>query len=173
MKQIDRLLLFQGNRCFFCDETIPEGEASIEHLVHSSNGGSNDDDNCVVCCKTLNSAFGNRPYKEKLRAIVSHRGNFICPRGQISAIETHLNLTAPSENSKSKLAVVIADLRKRGPSRPRKVETLKNTIGSVFQKQLTQDEVTAIYSNLLASGYITVNQTNVSYSLPVSDRADR
>jgi 5-methylcytosine-specific restriction endonuclease McrA len=65
MKQIDRLLFFQGNRCFFCDHDIPEGEASVEHLVPTSLDGGNDDDNCVVCCKTLNLALGNRPVKEK------------------------------------------------------------------------------------------------------------
>lgn len=79
MKQIDRLLLFQGHRCFFCDEPIPEGEASVEHLVASKNGGGNGDDNCVVCCKTLNTALGHLSYKEKLRAILNHRPRFTCP----------------------------------------------------------------------------------------------
>ena len=40
MKQLERLLFLQGSRCFFCGETIPIGEASIEHLVATSNGGA-------------------------------------------------------------------------------------------------------------------------------------
>jgi hypothetical protein len=31
MKQIERLLVLQGQRCFFCDSPIPEGEARVEH----------------------------------------------------------------------------------------------------------------------------------------------
>ena len=50
MKQ-QRLLFLQGSRCFFCGETIPIGEASIEHLVATSNGGAKDDENCVVCAR--------------------------------------------------------------------------------------------------------------------------
>jgi 5-methylcytosine-specific restriction endonuclease McrA len=50
MKQLERLLFLQGHRCFFCQQTIPDGEASVEHLVASSNGGGNEDDNCVACC---------------------------------------------------------------------------------------------------------------------------
>ena len=140
MKQLERLLLFQGNRCFFCDQPIPEGEASVEHLVASANGGGNDDDNCVACCKSLNAAFGNRPYKE-LRAVLSHRGHFACPRSPASDSATIQNLTTRCEPAVGRLALVVADLIKRGPAKPRKVETLRNTIAAVFQKQITDSEI--------------------------------
>jgi hypothetical protein len=166
MKQLDRLLLFQGNRCFFCEQPIPEGEASVEHLVASSNGGSNDDDNCVACCKSLNAAFGNRPYKEKLRAIVSHRGQFTCPMQSGSRVETSISLTGPTSDSKARIAAVVADLQKRGASRPRKVATLRNTIASVFQKQISEDQLSSLFNNLVAAGYIVVNESNVAYNLP-------
>jgi hypothetical protein len=166
MKQLDRLLVFQGNRCFFCEQQIPEGEASVEHLVASSNGGTNDDDNCVVCCKSLNLAFGNRPYKEKLRAIVSHRGQFACPMQSGSRVEVAISLPGPSSDSKARIAAVVGDLQKRGASRPRKVATLRNTIASVFQKQLTEDQLSTLFTNLVADGYIVVNDSNVAYNLP-------
>ena len=168
MKQLDRLLLFQGNRCFFCDQEIPEAEASVEHLVASSNGGANDDDNCVACCKTLNAAFANRPYKEKLRAILMRRGQFSCPRQTDSRLEATISLAVPAETSKARLLAVVADLQKRGATRPRKIATLKNPISSVFQKQLNESEVSSIFASLLASGFITVTETNVSYSLPTA-----
>lgn len=166
MKQIDRLLLFQGNRCFFCEQPIPDGEASVEHLVASSNGGNNDDDNCVACCKSLNAAFGNRPYKEKLRAIVSHRGQFVCPMQSGSRIEVLASLTGPATDSKARVAAVVADLQKRGASRPRKVTTLRNTIAAVFQKQLTEEQLSSLFANLRAAGHIVVNESNVTYNLP-------
>ena len=166
MKQLERLLLFQGQRCFFCDQPIPSGEASVEHLVATANGGANEDDNCVACCKALNAAFGSRPYKEKLRAILSHRGAFTCPRSHNSGAEAGAQLATLAEASTGRLAVVVADLQKRGASKPRKVETLRNTIAATFQKQLTENELSSLFANLLASGYITVNGANVSYNLP-------
>ena len=57
MKQLERLLFLQGNVCFFCQQPLPAGEASVEHLVATSNGGAKDDDNCVVCCKSVNVAL--------------------------------------------------------------------------------------------------------------------
>lgn len=169
MKQLDRLLLFQGNRCFFCDREIPDGEASVEHLVASSNGGGNDDENCVACCKTLNAAFGNRPYKDKLRAIISHRGHFVCPMQTGSRVEATVTLVAPANDAKARIAAVLADLRKRGASRPRKVATLRNTIASVFQKQLSEEALSSLFTNLVAAGYVVVNEANVTYNLPPAE----
>ena len=166
MKQLERLLLFQGHRCFFCDQPIPSGEASVEHLVATANGGTNEDDNCVACCKSLNAAFGSRPYKEKLRAILNHRGQFTCPRSINPTAEVNVQLTTPTQTSNGRLAVVVADLQKRGASRPRKVDTLRNTIAATFQKQLTDSELSSLFTNLLASGHIIVNGSNVSYHLP-------
>lgn len=166
MKQLDRLLLFQGHRCFFCDQPIPDGEASVEHLVASANGGTNDDDNCVVCCKALNTAFGSRPYKDKLRAIINHRGQFSCPRSAASTSAVAIMLTTPNQLANGKFAAVIADLQRRGSARPRKVLTLRNTISALFQKQISEDEVNSLVANLLAAGHIVVNGASVSYNLP-------
>jgi septum formation topological specificity factor MinE len=165
MKQLERLLLFQGNRCFFCDQAIPPGEASVEHLVATANGGVNDDDNCVACCKSLNAAFGSKPYKEKLHAILNHRGQFACPRSPGSVAAAGTQLSTP-DSANGRLALVVADLQKRGASRPRKVETLRNTIAAVFQKQITEHETSSLFANLLACGYVVVADTNVSYNLP-------
>jgi hypothetical protein len=89
MTQRERLLFLQGNRCFFCDEAIPEGEATVEHLVATANGGPNQEHNCVVCCRTLNSLLGCLPLKEKLRAILRHRGRFTCPGRMEGAAATN------------------------------------------------------------------------------------
>ena len=167
MKQLERLLLFQGNRCFFCDETIPAGEASVEHLVASANGGTNDDENCVACCKSLNAAFGSRPYKDKLRAILSHRGQFVCPRTWASAAEpSTIQVNASQGTTNGRLALVVADLQKRGAAKPRRVDTLRNTISAAFQKQLPAEEVSQLFADLLARDYVTVSGASVSYNLP-------
>ena len=32
---LDRLIYAQGGRCFFCNESLPRAEASVEHLLTS------------------------------------------------------------------------------------------------------------------------------------------
>lgn len=118
MKQLERLLFLQGNVCFFCHQPIPVGEASGEHLVASSNGGAKDDDNCVVCCKTVNAALGNLSFKAKIQATVNQSNGFECPNASatVDGIQA-----AGVDDDRPKL--VVADLQKRGASRPRKVVT--------------------------------------------------
>ncbi len=69
----------QGNQCFFCGKTMSKQEASIEHLVASANGGKNNDENCVACCKALNSLLGKMTLKEKVRVFLNQNGKFKCP----------------------------------------------------------------------------------------------
>ena len=164
MKQLERLLFLQGNRCFFCRETIPNGEASVEHLAATSNGGTKDDDNCVVCCKTINAALGNLSVKAKLQVVVNHQGVFTCPHiGEPQAVEVSATPTVMTFVERLKL--VIADLVKRGASRPRKELTLRNTINAVFQNKLSNDEVTQLIENLRHDGKVIIQDAKVTYNL--------
>jgi len=168
MKQLERLLFLQGNRCFFCRQPIPSGEASVEHLIAAANGGAKDDDNCIVCCKEVNAALGSLSIKSKLQAVLNQSGAFTCPnasRSKPDAVEQVETKTPIDE----RLSLVIADLQKRGPSRPRRVSTLKNTMNSVFQKQLSEKELAFLLVALEAKGYVVVQETKVTYALPPSD----
>jgi len=160
MKQLDRLLFLQGQRCFFCRQGIPAGEASIEHLVATANGGANIDENCVVCCKAVNIALGHLSVKAKLQAVLNHRGGFSCPM----SLDATANPTV--EPRMDRLAIVLADLHKRGSARPRRVATLKNTINAAFQMSLSTDELDAIVAQLKARRYVIIEDTKVSYALP-------
>src|SRR5574343_914870 len=73
---LDRLLFAQGGQCFFCRKPLPKAEASVEHLLASTNGGTNDDGNCVACCKALNHLLGSKSIKEKMQIVLNQRGNF-------------------------------------------------------------------------------------------------
>jgi hypothetical protein len=161
MKQLERLLFLQGHRCFFCQQSIPVGEASVEHLVASSNGGGNDDDNCIVCCKAVNAALGNLTVKAKLQAFLNQRGAFSCPRDALMS-----PAKAMGQSDSERISLVVADLQKRGSARPRKLATLRNTIGAVFQKKLTDEEVSALVAALVSRGYIVIQETKVTYMLP-------
>ena len=162
MKQLERLLFLQGHRCFFCGQAIPTGQASIEHLVATSNGGANEDENCVVCCKILNAALGHLSVKAKLQVVLNQRGSLSCPM----SAEV---LAVPSEEpGDDRVAVAVADLRKRGSARPRRVTTLKNTLNAAFRMALSDAEVDALLSRLVAKGYVSIEDTKVTYALPAT-----
>ena len=160
MKQLERLLFLQGQRCFFCGQAIPAGEASVEHLVAISNGGAKDDENCVVCCKSANTALDHLSVKAKLQAVLNHRGVFVCP---MSLGDSGDAIAKPRDE---RLAVVVADLRKRGSARPSRVATLKNTMNSAFQMSLSDSELDVLLKQLTSTGYVIVDDTKVSYAMP-------
>jgi len=163
MKQLERLMFLQGGRCFFCKELLPASEASVEHLLASANGGSNSEENCVACCKSLNALFGHKSLKEKLQVVLNQQGQFECPKGKINAQRhaSHPSAVALDE----KVALVVADLQKRGSARPRRVATLRNTVNTIFKKQLSEEEISSLVSELQARGVIVVSDTKVAYDL--------
>ena len=73
---------------------------------------------------------------------------------------------ANSKTQPEKLAVIVANLKQRGASKPRTVRTLSSTISSLFQKALAEDELAAILKHMEQQGLITVTGTKVGYSLP-------
>lgn len=160
MKQLERLMFLQGGLCFFCGQPLPAGDASVEHLLASANGGTNSEENCVACCKALNALFGDKSIKEKLQVVLNQRGQFQCPKGTTGAqaiVPVRLD---------EKLALIVADLQKRGSARPRKVTTLRNTINAVLKKQLTEEEISSLMAQLQAQEIIAVSGTKVTYELP-------
>jgi len=175
---LDRLLFAQGGQCFFCRKSLPKAEASIEHIVASANGGTSDDGNCVACCKALNHLLGSKSIKEKLQIVLNQRGNFQCP-GSVcaqptSAPSTNNQNTAPKpapavgNGASAPLDLVLADLKKRGASRPRKVTTLASTIKSLLkqhQKTNTDAEVAGVITELQNRGKATITDTKVTYKL--------
>lgn len=70
------------------------------------------------------------------------------------------------KTSADRVALIVANLQKRGAARPRTVATLSSTISATFQKQLTAQEVSALVSDLKKKGLIKVEGTKVTYNLP-------
>ncbi len=175
---LDRLLFAQGSQCFFCGKELAKAEASVEHLVASANGGTNDDGNCVACCKALNHLLGSKSIKEKMQIILNQRGNFQCP-GNICAQPPAAPSPAPSTaaakpapalviGSLSPMDLVMADLQKRGASRPRKVSTLTSTIKALLkqqQKPNSDTEVANLIAELQKRDKVVVSDTKVTYKL--------
>jgi 5-methylcytosine-specific restriction endonuclease McrA len=79
LTKLKRILYLQAGKCFFCGLPLREADASIEHLNPKSRGGTNTEDNQVVCHKTLNHAFGNMDLKHKFEFVLKTKGAFHCP----------------------------------------------------------------------------------------------
>jgi hypothetical protein len=75
------------------------------------------------------------------------------------------NTKTPNE----KIAVILTNLQQRGASKPRTVKTLLSTVSSIFQKQLSEQELAKLLCDLQTKSYVTVDGTKVSYSLPLAD----
>lgn len=71
-----------------------------------------------------------------------------------------------SRSLEEKLAVVMAKLQQLGSSKPRTVKTFSSTISSLFQKQLPEEEISAIVAAFQAQGWAIITANKVAYSLP-------
>jgi hypothetical protein len=160
---LDRLLFAQGNKCFFCSRPLAKAQASVEHLVGRTHGGTSTDGNVVACCRSVNALFGAMTVKEKLRVVLAQAGRFRCPVETVGSVNT-----APDDES-ARLGAVIQDLERRGGTRPRRLKTLASTVNAVFGKRLSTGEVQSLVAALRTQGLIHVNGEAVTYSLPAGD----
>lgn len=168
----------QGGLCFFCEASLPKAEASVEHLVPSARAGSNSDDNCVACCKAVNALFGSMSLKEKIRVVLNQKGKFRCPNGAGSPSVTSkgsaaVTKAAPAHAAKptpkvDAYSVALADLVKRGASRPRRADTLRNTIRTAVKNSggtISDLQLETVIKHLQANGKLLIEGAKVSYSL--------
>ncbi|MGH8398696.1 MAG: PIN domain-containing protein [Gammaproteobacteria bacterium] len=65
-----------------------------------------------------------------------------------------------------RLNVIVSRLQRLGVAKPRTVKTLSSTVNSMFQKQLSDQELAALIKGLENNGWIEITGTKVSYSLP-------
>ena len=172
-KPLDRLLFVQGGACFFCRQELPKFEASVEHLVAVTHGGKDNDENCVACCKALNTLFGRMSLKEKIQVALSQKGKFLCPAAfsKQSSIAAHTQLHDTKIELKlveaDPFCIVVEDLQRRGNSRPSKPDRLLNTIRSTLISQSKDPSLAEkINDKLQEIGYVLVKESRVTYSLP-------
>ncbi len=154
-KPLDRLMFAQGNLCFFCKQPLAKEAASVEHLVASANGGTNADDNCVACCKTMNRLLGSMSVKQKFEVVLNQNGQFKCPNGKAKPLG-------------EKIARILEDLRRRGTARPKTLRTLTGTILALLKEDATKEDLPLILIELQATGQVIIDAAKVSYALSSS-----
>lgn len=178
-KRLERLMFVQGGNCFFCKAPLAKADASIEHLFASANGGGNNDENCVACCKSLNAVLGSMSLKDKFQVVLNQKGNFKCP-GRVGAagnaagiaiVKAKLpSVTLPKESAATtptpdNFTFAIANLKQRGSSRPRTLKTLTSTVASILPKGTAETEIATIIQKLQSRGMVTIKEGKVSYVL--------
>lgn len=70
---------------------------------------------------------------------------------------------ANSSGLSERVSAVVANLRQRGNSRPRTPKTLSSTVNSLFQKNLTENDLTGLLTALEQQGHIVVSGNKVTY----------
>ena len=165
--RLSRMLFAQGGLCFFCKGPIPAPDASVEHLVAKSHGGSDRDDNCVACCKSLNTLLGSMSLKEKIQVVLNQRGPFTCPNGtQRKVKNSGPQVPAkPKELVVERCAQIVANLKQRGKAKPLTLPKLKNVIVTLFNNKLSQHDVDALVQHLETSRVISIDQAKLTYQL--------
>ena len=165
-------MFIQGGACFFCKSALPRAEASIEHLFASANGGGNNEENCVACCKVLNALLGSMSLKDKFQVVLNQRGNFKCPRVanasaaiEKSAPQPVVASAKPAMVKPDHFSLALANLKKRSDGRPRTLATLANSLTTLFPKSMPEGELAALIEKLQSSGKISIEDGKVSYAL--------
>jgi hypothetical protein len=72
--------------------------------------------------------------------------------------------TAPE----AQVDAVVADLIRRKASRPRAKKTLLSTLHALFKKELSEQQLAALFEALCRRGIVKVDGTKVSYTLPMA-----
>lgn len=72
---------------------------------------------------------------------------------------------APAPKKVDRFAMVVANLKTRGKSRPRTLKTLTTTVTALFPKGISKAEVAAIVRHLQATGKVKVEGEKVAYQL--------
>lgn len=113
-----------------------------------------------------------------MQIVLNQRGYFQCPGNFPTQPATAVSPNPPSSPTKptppngngstAAIDLVLADLKKRGASRPRKVSTLTSTIKTMLkqqQKPNSDAEVANLITELQRRGKVVVADTKVTYKL--------
>lgn len=115
MANTAKLLLLQGGRCFYCNDSLALEDATLEHIVPKAQGGDASEGNTVACCASMNHLLGNATPKEKLAAVINARGPLVCPRKSASknakSTAPHVASTSAPTASKATQHIGLDSLR--------------------------------------------------------------
>lgn len=70
-----------------------------------------------------------------------------------------------AKTKEEKIDIIVKKLMGRGGANPKKEDKLLNFINSIFQKTLSEAELKSLIASMEKSGFISIQEKNVSYQL--------
>jgi hypothetical protein len=70
--------------------------------------------------------------------------------------------------AEAQVEIVVADLIRRKASKPRTKKSLMSTLHALFKKELSEQQLSQLFTALCARGVVKVDGTKVSYDLPAA-----
>lgn len=91
--------------------------------------------------------------------------NIFAQRSTCIADISYFKPTLPAA-PEAQVEAVIVDLVRRKASKPRTQKTLRSTLHALFKKELSEQQLATLFSELCKRGIVKVDGTKVSYALP-------
>jgi hypothetical protein len=111
----------------------------------------------------LNFLFGNMTLKQKMGVVLRQRGEFRCPR-KLEHVQEHESTAAVPTVDSGLLAAAITHLDRRRASRPRTLQSLRQSLSDRFTKQLGDVSAAALVDHLCLIGVVVPNKDGtISY----------
>jgi len=101
---------------------------------------------------------------DPLIAHLKSRGILSCRSRLVT--EMPIVKSAAAKTQPERAEIVVAKLQQLGAAKPRTIKTLGNTVNSLFQKTLSEQEVSELIATLEHNGHISRDSTKVAYTLP-------
>lgn len=107
IRQTTRLAIYlrDGLACIWCGMAIEDGlQLTLDHLIPSSQGGSNKATNLVTCCHRCNSSRGDRPVEEFAEAVAGYVNHGVTAEQILADIAEHTARKLPRAEARELIA---------------------------------------------------------------------
>lgn len=84
---------------------------------------------------------------------------------EVSVTDIPLIKASTTKTPEDRLQIIVGKLRLAKATKPATVKTLSSHINNHFQKQLSEAEVSAFVSAMVAAGYIAIANNKITYTL--------
>ena len=90
--------------------------------------------------------------------------NKILARRSKTILDIPLLKTSNCKSASERIEMILGKLKQLKSSKPRKLKTLRSTIATLFQRQISDKEVTALINEMADKRYLTVSGTKITYA---------
>ena len=70
-----------------------------------------------------------------------------------------------AQSVEDRLSSILANLKQRGPAKPRTMKTLSTTLNALFRNELSELEISSLIDDMKSRGWISLQGVKISYAL--------